>query len=143
MDNGSDLIRGTGEVERQQRPQQREGPAPSNDGARPQREPGPALTRAGSEALSMDQVGRFFNGSVAPQGNALVGDMVDENGPLAGRESARGKRRPGTLPTQFSDDDRPMLFAPNDAPDELPPDQSQLDRLLREQEFRDRRRFTA
>jgi hypothetical protein len=89
----------------------------------------------------MDQVGRFFSGVPAPLGNGLIGEMVDENGPLAGRESARGKRKSGSLATQFSDDDRPMLFAPNDAPDELPQQPTELDRLLRQQEFRERRRF--
>jgi hypothetical protein len=101
------------------------------------------LTLAGSDAFSLDRVGQFFGGSVAPQGNALVSEMVDENGPMAGRESARGKRRSGALPMQFSDDDRPVLFAPNDPPDELSQGQAELDRLLRQQESRERRGFTA
>ena len=154
MDKGSNGIRG-GEPERLEQPGQpgqleqleqpgRHGrPARSNDVVRPQREPAPALTRVDSDTFSMDQVARFFNPAVAPQGNALVGDMVDENGPLAGREGARGKRRPGSLPMQFIDVDRSVLFAPNDAPDELPQRQSDLDQLLREQAFRGRRYFTA
>jgi hypothetical protein len=91
----------------------------------------------------MDRVGRFFDGVIAPQGNALVSEMVDENGPLAGRESARGKRKPGALAMQFSDDDRPMLFAPNDAPDELPQEPTEAQRLLRQQELLHRRWFCA
>jgi hypothetical protein len=91
----------------------------------------------------MDQVGRFLSGVIEPRGNALAGEMVDENGPLAGRESARGKRKSGSLATQFSDDDRPMLFAPNDAPEELPQQPTELDRLLRQQDFRERHRFMA
>ena len=163
MDNGNNGIRG-GEPERLEQPVQpgqseqleqleqlrqlqqpgrRDRPASSNDGVRPQRAPAPALTRVDSDTFSMDQLARFFNPTVAPQGNALVGDMIDENGPLPGREGARGKRRPGSLPTQFIDVDRPVLFAPNDAPDELTQRQSDLDRLLREQAFRGRRNFTA
>ncbi len=140
MDNGSEGIRSPGDLERLQR---REPRPPSPDVVRPQRAPVPALTLANSDAFSMDRVGRFFSGAVVPQGNALVSEMVDENGPLAGRESARGKRRSGALPMQFSDDDRPVLFAPNDAPDELSQEQAELDRLLRRQEFRERRGFTA
>lgn len=120
-----------------------DGTTPTGDIARPQRGPVPALALTGSQPFSMDRVERFFDSAAMPQGNALVGEMVDENGPPAGRESPRGKRKPGTLPMQFVDDDRPMLFAPNDAPDELPERQTELDRLLRQQEFRERRRFTA
>ena len=98
-----------------------------------------ALTRVVPESLAMGQVARFFDGRIEPQGNALVSEMVDENGPLAGRESARAKRKTGALAMQFSDDDRPMLFAPNDAPDELPPEPAEAQRLLRQQEFRNRR----
>lgn len=118
-------------------------PTPARDLARVQRGPVPALVLTGSQSFSMDKVERFFDRTILPQGNALVSEMVDENGPVAGRESPRGKRKPGTLPLQFVDDDRPMLFAPNDAPDELPERQTELDRLLRQQEFRERRRFTA
>nr|WP_314628163.1 hypothetical protein [uncultured Noviherbaspirillum sp.] len=140
MDSGSKAIRGPGDLER---PQRREPEPPLPDLVRPQGGPAPALTLAGSEAFSMDRVGRFFSGAVVPQGNALVGEIVDENGPLAGRESARGKRRSGALPMQFSDDGRTVLFVPNDAPDELPQGQAELDRLLRHQESRERRSFTA
>lgn len=100
-----------------------------------------ALSIASTESLSMERIARFFDLAVAPQGNALVGEMVDENGPLAGRESARAKPRSGGIDRQFSDG--PVLFAPNDAPDELPDQPSELDRLLQRQEFRQRRRFGA
>lgn len=140
MDNGNEIIRGPGEPDALQR---RDRAAPSTGVGQPQRGPAPALTLAGSDAFSMDRVNRFFDGTVSPQGNALVSELVDENGPLAGRESARGKRRPGALPMQFIDEDRPVLFAPNDAPDELTQGQAELDRLLRRQEFQERRRFMA
>ena len=91
----------------------------------------------------MDEIARFFDGRIEPQGNTLVSEMVDDNGPLAGRESARAKRKPGGLAMQFSDDDRSMLFAPNDAPDELPPEQAEAGRLLPQQEFRNRRWWCA
>ncbi|MDB5760575.1 MAG: hypothetical protein JWM30_3864 [Burkholderia sp.] len=104
---------------------------------------GAALAVVDAETLSMDAVNRFFNRSFEPQGNSLVGDIVDENGPLAGRESARGKRKPGGLAMQFNDVSRSLLFAPNDAPDELPQEPTELDRLLLQQAFRERRSFTA
>lgn len=109
----------------------------------PQGYAAPALSLLAPETLSMDKVARFFDGIIEPQGNALVSELVDENGPLAGRESARGKRRPGAIAMQFIDDDRPTLFAPNDAPDELPSEPTEASKLLREQEFRNRRRFSA
>lgn len=123
----------------------REPIAPAQGGGRSQahRDEGGALTVATGETFSMEMVRRFFDGVAAPQGNALVSETVDENGPLAGRESARGRRKAGSLPHQFGDDDRPLLFAPNDAPDQLPQEPTELDRLLRQQEFRERRRFGA
>lgn len=138
MNNGSNVIRAPDEVA-----QRRDGPAPVTGIVRPQIAFSPALTRADSEPFSMEKVGHFFNNIVAPQGNALVSEMVDENGPLAGREAARGRRKSSALPMQFQDADRSTLFAPNDAPDELPERQSELDRLLQHQESRERRRFGA
>jgi hypothetical protein len=142
MDKRSEGIRSPAELER---PQPRGLPVPSTTVVQRPDAPVPALTLtlAGSAPFFMDRVGQFFSGTVAPQGNALVSELVDENGPLAGRESARGKRKSSALPMQFGDDDRPVLFAPNDAPDELSQGQSELDRLLRRQECRERRGFTA
>lgn len=124
-----------------QAPRSRDDPAPA--AGAPRSSAAGALSMASVEPLSMDKVGRFFDGVVEPQGNALVGEMVDENGPLAGRESARPARRTGSLAGQFADDGRSLLFAPNDAPDEMPDQSTELGRLLREQEFRQRRRFGA
>ena len=138
MDNGRDGIRGPDAL-----PRRRDAPETAPGIVRPQGVVAPALSVTGNETFSMDKVKRFFDGNVAPQGNALAGEMIDENGPLAGRESARGKRRSSALPMQFSDADRSVLFAPNHAPDELPQRQSDLDKLLGQQEFRERRRFTA
>lgn len=139
MYHGNESIRGVDEPVREGGAS----PAPGNGRWRPQRDQGSALTVVASETFSMEWVERFFDGVAAPQGNALVSEMVDENGPLAGRESARGRRKAGSLPHQFGDDDRPLLFAPNDAPDQLPREPIELDRLLRQQEFRERRRFGA
>ena len=44
---------------------------------------------------------------------------------------------------RVSDDGRTVLFVPNDAPDELSQGQAELDRLLRQQEFRERRGIVA
>ena len=138
MDNAGNAIRGLDEATRGR------GGSPAARGVGwSQGAAAPALTLVVHETLSMDRVGRFFDGVIAPQGNALVSEMVDENGPLAGRESARGKRKPGALAMQFSDDDRPMLFAPNDAPDELPQEPTEAQRLLRQQELLHRRWFSA
>jgi hypothetical protein len=136
MEKAGNVLRGPGDAARG-----RDAAAPAAGAARPR--DGDALSRAGAEALTMDMVERFFNGTPEPQGNALAGEMIDENGPLAGRESARGKRRPGGLAMQFEGGDHTLLFAPNDAPDELPQEPTELDRLLLQQAFRDRRRFTA
>lgn len=138
MDHGRESIRGVDEPVRE-----RLAPAQGNGRPRPNRDVGPALTVAAGETFSMEMVRRFIDGVGTPQGNALLSEMVDENGPLAGRESARGRRKAGSLPHQFGDDDRPLLFAPNDAPDQLPQQPTELDRLLRQQEFRERRRFGA
>jgi hypothetical protein len=142
MDNGKERVRSLEEPVRE-RTAPLPGPSPSP--SQPQRaaDARGALSIAATETFSMDMVSRFFDGVVEPQGNTLVSELVDENGPLAGRESARGRRRPGGLAHQFSDDDRPMLFAPNDAPDQLPQQPTELDSLLRQQEFRERRRFTV
>ena len=118
-------------------------PAPAPAAVRRQESRADALSITQAETLTMDKVGRFFDGIVRPLGNALASEMIDENGPLAGREAARGKRRSGSVALQFSDDDRSLLFAPNDAPDELPQQRTELDRLLRQQECRERRRFFA
>ena len=104
---------------------------------------GAASGASAAETFSMDAVSRFFNRIIEPEGNALIGEMVDENGPLAGRESARGKYKPGALAMQFNDDSRAVLFAPNDAPDELPGEPTQLHRLLQQQVFWERRSFPA
>jgi hypothetical protein len=138
MDNAGNAIRGLDEAARE-----RSGLPASRRVGWSQGYAAPALTLVAPETLSMDKVARFFDGIVEPQGNALVSELVDENGPLAGRESARGKRKPGSVAMQFSDGDRPMLFAPNDAPDELPSEPTEAGKLLREQEFRNRRRFSA
>lgn len=138
MDNGNERVRSLDEPVRE-----RAAPAPGPGLSRPQREARGALSIAATDTFSMDMVSRFFDGVVEPQGNSLASEMVDENGPLAGRESARARRKSGGLAHQFSDDDRPLLFAPNDAPDQLPQQPTELDRLLRQQEFRERRRFTA
>lgn len=138
MDTGKDRIRGPDEALRKP-----VAPGPAADTSRRQGNPASALSVTQAETLSMDRVNRFFSGIAEPQGNVLVSEMADENGALAGRETARGKRRSGSLATQFSDDDRSVLFAPNDAPDELPQQPTELDRLLRQQEFRERRRFNA
>jgi hypothetical protein len=133
MDNGGNRVRGLDETARRQGEQPAAGRVGWSQGV------ARALTLVVPETLTMDRVGRFFTGIVEPKGNALVSEMVDENGPLAGRETARGKRKPGALAMQFSDDDRPTLFAPNDAPDELPQEPTEAQRLLRQQEFRNRR----
>ena len=109
MDNPKNRIRGQDELT-----WQTDESAPARGIARPLSDLVPALTLTGRQSFSMDQVERFFDRAAEPQGNALVSEMVDENGPLAGRESPRGKRKPGSLPMQFVDD---ILFAPNDAPD--------------------------
>lgn len=103
----------------------------------------PAPPAARNQSFSMDKVERFFAGAGGPRANVLVSEMIDENGPLAGREPARARRKPGGVTMQFSDDDRSMLLAPNDAPDELPQQPAELDRLLRQQELRGRQRFSA
>ena len=118
-------------------------PAPAAGALRGQGSRAEALSITQAETLTMDKVGRFLDGIVPPQGNALASEMIDENGPLAGREAARGKRRSGSVALQFSDDDRSLLFSPNDAPDELPQQPTELDRLLRQQECRERRRLFA
>lgn len=138
MDNGQDLIRGFDELARESA-----APTPARGPGRLPRDATGALSLAATDSFSMDKVSRFFDGVVEPRGNALVSEMTDENGPLAGRETARARRRPGSLDHQFGDDDRSLLFAPNDAPDQLPQQPTELDRLLRRQEFRERRRFTA
>lgn len=138
MDTAGNAIRGLDET-----PRERDDPPAARGVGWSQGAAAPALTRAAHETFSMDKVGRFFDGAIAPQGNALVSEMVDDNGPLAGRETARGKRKPGALSMQFSDDDRPMLFAPNNPPDELPQEPTEAQRLLRQQEFLHRRWFSA
>lgn len=137
MDTGKDRIHRLNEPVRGA-----DAPAPAADMPWPG-SGGSALSITKPEPLSMDRVSRFFDAAAEPQGNAMVSEMVDENGPLAGRESARGKRKSGSLAVQFSDDDRSVLFAPDDAPDELPQQPTELDRLLRQQESRERRRFGA
>jgi hypothetical protein len=138
MDNAGNAIRGPDEAARE-----RGGLPAARRVGWSQGHAAPALTLLAPETLSMEKVARFFDGTTGPQGNALVSELVDENGPLAGRETARGKRKPGSVAMQFIDDDRPMLFAPNDAPDELPSEPTEASKLLREQEFRNRRRFSA
>lgn len=137
MDNAGNAIRGLDESARD-----RSGQPASRRVGWSQGYAAPALTLVAPETLSLDKIARFFDGIIEPQGNALVSELVDENGPLAGRETARGKRKSGTVDMQFIDD-RPMLFAPNDAPDELPSEPTEASKLLREQEFRNRRRFGA
>jgi len=117
--------------------------APATGVSMPRGGAGDTLSRSSTETLTMDKVERFFNGTVEPLGNALAGEMIDENGPLAGRESARGKRKAGGLAVQFDGGDHTLLFAPNDAPDELPQEPTELDRLLQQQAFRDLRRFAV
>lgn len=138
MDNAGNAIRRLDEAARE-----RSGPPAARGVGWSQRFTAPALTVLEPEALTLDKVARFFDGLIQPQGNALVSELLDENGALAGRESVRGKRKPGAVAMQFSDDDRTMLFAPNDAPDELPSEPTEAGKLLREQEFRNRRRFSA
>ena len=139
MDNARNGIRGLEETPRGRDEQ----PATHRVGQWPS-VPAPALTLVVVPAtLSMDKVGRFFDPVIAPQGNALISELVDENGPLAGRETARARRKPGGLAIQFSDNDHSTLFAPNDAPDELPSEPTEADRLLRQQELRNRHRFSA
>lgn len=99
------------------------------------------VTRA--ESFNMDQVERFFAAPGFMPGNAFASEIVDENGPLPGRESARARRKPGGLAMQFADDDsaRAVLFAPNDAPDELPKDPIELQATLRQQDTLLRQRY--
>jgi hypothetical protein len=118
-------------------PQERR-PAPEPVAA----EPLPRTVKA--DSFSMQQVERFFAMRDAPPGNALVSEIVDENGPLPGREQSGGRRRTHGVAAHFSDDtDRAVLFAPNDAPDELQQEPTELQALLRQQEGRDRRRYTV
>lgn len=138
MDTGKDRIRGFDEPV-----PGRDLPAPAAGPSRPGQNRADALSITRTETFSMDKVGRFFDGVIRPQGNALASEMLDESGPPAGRETARARRRPGSLALQFSDDDRSLLFVPNDAPDELPQQPTELDRLLRQQECRERRRYIA
>jgi hypothetical protein len=134
MDTGKDRIGGLDPAARE-----RIAPAPARHSSQPQRDRGGALSIAASDAFSIDKVIRFFEGVTEPPGNPLVSEMVDEDGPLPGRETARVRPRSGGLEQQFSDDGHPILFAPNDAPDALPDQSTELDRLLRLQEFRGRR----
>ncbi len=104
----------------------------------------PAAGPARAETFSMDLVERFFAMPDAPPGNALAAEILDENGPLPGREQSGGRRRTRGLAMHFSDDaSRSVLFAPNDAPDELQQEPTELQALLRHQESRDRRRYSA
>jgi hypothetical protein len=122
----------------------RGGDAPAAGASQPRGSGAGALSITRAEALSMDKVSRFFDPVIEPRGNVLVSEMVDDNGPPAGKESVRARRRSGSLALQFSEDgDQSLLFAPNDAPDELPQQPTELDRLLRQQELRERRRFSA
>ncbi|MET0964443.1 MAG: hypothetical protein ABWY05_16750 [Noviherbaspirillum sp.] len=108
---------------------------PAPPARRPNPEPAAAEVArpAGSESFTMRQVERFFSAADAPQGNALVSEIVDENGPLPGREQSGGRRRIHGLEAHFSDDaSRPVLFAPNDAPDELQQEPTELQALLRQ-----------
>lgn len=123
----------------------RDMPAPEEPKAAPEqpaesRAPGPVK----AETFSMAQVERFFARPDTPPGNVLVSEILDENGPLPGREQSGGRRRTRGLEMHFSDDaSRSVLFAPNDAPDELQQEPTELQALLRQQESRDRRRHTA
>lgn len=102
----------------------------------------PRIVRA--ETFSMHQVERFFSVPDAPPGNVLASEILDENGPLPGREQSGGRRRTRGLEMHFSDDaGRSLLFAPNDAPDELQQEPTELQALLRQQESRDRRRYSV
>ena len=97
-----------------------------------------------AETFTMNQIERFLALPDAPPGNVLASEILDENGPLPGREQSGGRRRTRGLEMHFSDDaSRSVLFAPNDAPDELQKDPTELQALLRHQESRDRRRFSA
>jgi hypothetical protein len=117
------------------------------EGSRAVTETPPDARAAGpvrAEVFSMAQVERFLARPEAPPGNALASEILDENGPLPGREQSGGRRRTRGLEAHFSDDaSRSVLFAPNDAPDELPQEPTELQALLRHQESRDRRRYTA
>ena len=96
------------------------------------------------EAFSLAQVERFFASPEPVSGNVLAAEIFDENGPLPGREQSGGRRRTRGLVAHFSDGaSASMLFAPNDAPDELQQEPTELQALLRHQESRDRRRFRA
>ena len=107
----------------------------------------PSAPAVRADAFTMDQVERFFAAPGFVQGNVLTSEIVDENGPLPGRESARARRKSGGLAVQFGDGDgggtRAVLFAPNDAPDELQEQPSELQSLLREQDSLLRHRYTA
>ena len=117
-----------------------EGPKPAPATPADARAAGPVR----AEAFSMAQVERFLARPEAPPGNVLVSEILDENGPHPGREQSGGRRKTHGLALHFSDDpSHPVLFAPNDAPDELPQEPTELQALLRHQESRDRRRYTA
>lgn len=103
----------------------------------------PGAPAARAETFSLDQVERFFAAPGFVAGNVFASEIVDENGPLPGREAARGRRKPGGLAMQFADDDstRPVLFAPNDPPDELPKDPIELQATLRQSDTLLRHRY--
>ena len=97
-----------------------------------------------TEPFSMDQVERFFTAPGFVPGNAFASEVFDENGPLPGRDSSRFKRKPGGLASQFDDESsstRALLFAPNDAPDELPQDPVEQQPTLRQPDTLLRHRY--
>lgn len=104
----------------------------------------PAMLAVRAEPFSMDQVERFFTAPGFVPGNAFASEVFDENGPLPGRDSSRFKRNPGSLAAQFDDETsstRALLFAPNDAPDELPKDPVELQSTLRQPDTLLRHRY--
>lgn len=140
MENAISMLRQVGE-----RALGRAAPASQERKAAPQPAPAePPPRYATPDSFSMQQVERFFAPPGAPPGNALVSEIVDENGPLPGREQSGGRRRTQGLEAHFSgDESRAVLFAPNDAPDQLQEEPTELQVLLRQQEGRDRRRYTV